>query len=89
MWRANDISRTRSTIALPLFRVTVNEKSLRWTQMPSDVWKMELEKYTKDKVFRGNLSTEFIMSFLYMDRWMLSLWNCAHLRRDLLIFEEV
>ena len=68
--------------------MTVDEKSMKWTQLPTSVWKMELETCVKGKGFRANLNTEIIMPFMYMDSWMLSVWDCEFLRRDLLFFKE-
>jgi hypothetical protein len=69
--------------------VTVDEKSLKWTRLPTPVWKMELETCVNNKGFRDNLNTEVVLPFLYMDRWMLAVWDCEALRRDLLIFKEI
>ena len=88
-WRAGDMSRTCNRIALPPFKVTVNEKTKKWIQLPCDVWKVELDTFVSDRGFRRNLSTEIVLPFMYMDRWMLGVWDCKALRRDLLIFKEI
>ena len=87
-WRASDMSRNSNRLALPPFKVIMDGKSLKWTQLPTPVWKMELETCVNGKGFRDNLNTEVVLPFLYMDRWMLSVWDCVSLRRDLLIFKE-
>ena len=83
------MNRTSNRKALPPFRVMLNEKSLKWVQMPSDVWKLELETCIKDKGFRGNQNTDIILPFVYMGRYLMCVWDCDSLRRDLLLFKEI
>ena len=57
--------------------------------VPSDVWLMELEIFSRDKGYRRDLGTEIILPFKYLGRWMASVWDCSTHRRDVLLFAEI
>ena len=90
---STDIVKTTSKIETKVLTITPGTLSESLQKMNDSATKkpgkMELETCVNDKGFRDNMNTDVVLPFMYMDGWMLSVWDCESLRRDLLIFKEI
>ncbi len=74
---------------LPAFEVKIDQTSCKWTPLPCDVWRMEIDQFVKDVTFRKNQHMEVLLPFKYMGRWLTCVWDSEHMRREVLSFSEV